>query len=174
MGTVVSILGSALIALSDWNAGDHGLYGDLLALSGAMAMSGYLLIGRRQRQHLDLVPYIGVVYTTAAIVLIAMAAAAGHTFTGYSDRTYVLFALLALGPQLLGHTSFNLALERLPPSAVALALLAEPIGSTLLAYIVLAEAPAAALYAGAGIILTGIGLAVWPRVPTRPSPAGDL
>jgi drug/metabolite transporter (DMT)-like permease len=171
VGAVVSILGSAVIAFDDWSAGDHGLYGDLLALSGAMAMSCYLLIGRRQRQRLELVPYIGVVYTTAAIVLIAMAAAAGHTFTGYSDRTYVLFALLALGPQLLGHTSFNLALKRVPTSAVALALLAEPIGSTVLAYLVLAEAPAPGLYGGAGIILTGIALAVWPRNRAGPGTA---
>ena len=171
VGTAVSILGSAVIALSDWSGGDHGLYGDLLALSGAMAMSGYLLIGRRQRQHLELVPYIGVVYATGAIVLVGLVAVSGHAFTGYSNRTYVLFALLALGPQLLGHTSFNLALKRVPPSAVALALLAEPIGSTVLAYLVLAEAPAPALYLGAGIILAGIALAVWPRYRSGPDVA---
>ena len=76
-----------------------------------------------------------------------------------------------LGPQLLGHTSFNLALKRVPPSAVALALLAEPIGSTVLAYLVLAEAPAPALYLGAGIILAGIALAVWPRYRSGPDVA---
>lgn len=163
IGTVVSLLGASIVTFNDWGQGQHGLFGDLLALAGAMAISGHLLIGRRQRQRLALIPYLAVVNTTGAAVLVLLALAAGHSFTGYNERTYLLFALLALGPQLLGHTSFNYALKRVSPSLVALMLLAEPVGSSALAYLVLGEVPSIALCIGAAVILTGIALATWPR-----------
>jgi drug/metabolite transporter (DMT)-like permease len=163
IGTVVSLLGASIVSLNDWGQEQHGLFGDLLALAGAMAISGHLLIGRRQRQRLALIPYLAVVNTTGAVVLALLALAAGHTFAGYNDHTYLLFALLALGPQLLGHTSFNYALKRVSPSLVALILLAEPVGSSALAYLVLDEVPSIALFIGAAVILTGIALATRPR-----------
>ena len=162
-GTAVALAGTVLVSLEDWGHGQHAFYGDALALAGAVAVSGYFLIGRRQRQRLGLIPYIAVVYTTAAVVLLALALAAGHSLTGYDDRTYVFFALLALGPQLLGHSSFNYALKRMPPALIALALLAEPIGASALAYLVLDEMPTAVLFLSAAVILTGIATAAWPR-----------
>lgn len=162
-GTAVALAGTALVSLEDWGHGQHAFYGDALALAGAMAVSGYLLIGRRQRQRLDLIPYIAVVYTTAAMVLWLLALAAGHSLTGYDDRTCLFFVLLALGPQILGHSSFNYALKRMPPALIALVLLVEPIGASALAYLVLDERPTAALFLSAAIILTGIATAAWPR-----------
>ena len=167
LGTVVSLLGTAIVTFNDWGQGGHALSGDLLALAGAATVSGYLLIGRRQRQRLGLIPYIAVVYTTAALVLLLLALASGHPFTGYGRETYLLFVLLALGPQLLGHSSFNYALKRVSPAIVALALLAEPIGSSVLAYVILREVPAPALFAGAAVILSGIVVAAWPRADTN-------
>ena len=163
LGAAVSLLGTAIVTFNDWGQGGHALSGDLLALAGAATVSGYLLIGRRQRQRLGLIPYIAVVYTTAALVLLLLALASGHPFTGYGRETYFLFVLLALGPQLLGHSSFNYALKRVSPAIVALALLAEPIGSSVLAYVILREVPAPALFAGAAVILSGIVVAAWPR-----------
>ncbi len=162
LGTAVSLLGTAIVTLADWGGDRHALSGDLLALSGAVAISGHLLIGRKQRQRLDLIPYIAIANTTAAAVLTLLALASRHAFTGYDGRTTLLFTLLALGPQLLGHTSVNYLLKRVSPSLIALVLLTEPIGASALAYLVLDEAPAPILVPGAAVILTGIALATWP------------
>jgi drug/metabolite transporter (DMT)-like permease len=158
-GTAVALAGAGAVAYNDLGSGEHGPFGDLLALAGAAAMSAYLLIGRAQRPKLGLVTYLTGVYSTAAALLVLLTWAEGHPFTGYSGQTYLLFLLLALIPQLLGHGSLNYVLRRVSPSIVALALLAEPIGSTVLAYVVLDETPTFPLMAGFAVILAGIGLA---------------
>ena len=163
LGTAVALAGAGIVTLNDLESGEHGLWGDLLALAGAASLSAYLLIGRTQRSNLRLVPYITGVYSTAATVLILLTLAEGHPFTGYSRQTYLLFLLLALIPQILGHGSINYALSRVSPSIIALAFLGEPIGSSVLAYFVLDEAPTLLLMAGSVVILFGIGLATWPR-----------
>ncbi len=163
-GTVIGILiaaaGGALIGITDWGTGGvETLQGDLLALLGAVAVSGYLLIGRKLRRELSLIAYIGLVYTTAAIVLLAMAWAMNVSLFGYSFQGYLLVALLALGPQLIGHSSYNWALKYLSATFITVTLLAEPIGATLLAVPLLAQTPAPIKLAGGVLILIGIYLA---------------
>ncbi len=160
-GTVIGILiasvGAALIAFSDLSAGGaETLQGDLLALLGAAAVSGYLLIGRRLRRELSLIAYIGLVYTTAAIVLLAITFALDVTLFGYSSNGYALILLLALGPQLIGHSSFNWALKYLSATFITVTILTEPIGATLLAIPLLGQIPPAVTLAGGALILSGI------------------
>jgi drug/metabolite transporter (DMT)-like permease len=159
-GTAIALVGTFWISYSDLVSGDHALFGDFLAVAGAVAMSGHLLIGRQLRQRVSLTPYITVVYTTAAIVLLLATLGAGHSLTGYSSRDFSLFFALALGPQLLGHTSFNFALKRISPGVLALLLLAEPIGSSLLAYVILHEVPPSSTWVGGSIILLGVVIAL--------------
>ena len=170
IGIATSLVGTGIVTMNDWGVGQHACSGDVMALGGAAAISGHLMIGRHQRQQLGLIPYITVVNTTAAASLICISLAFGHDLFGYDNRTYMFFALLALGPQLLGHTSFNYALKRVPPVVIALALLAEPIGSAALAYVVLAESPGTSIVAGGAVILCGIGLAIWPRASAQGGP----
>jgi drug/metabolite transporter (DMT)-like permease len=121
-------------------------------------MAGNLLVGRRLRADLGLVPYVTVVYSAAAVILLALMAAAGQGFLGLSPATCLWIALLALVPQLLGHSSFYWALRWLPASLVAVALLGEPIGSSLLAWALLREVPGPVTLAGAALILAGIAV----------------
>ena len=171
LGTAVALAGAGIVALNDLDSGEHSLFGDLLALAGAASFSAYLLIGRTQIPNFGLVPYITGVYSTAAAVLFLLTVAEGHPLTGYSRQTYLLFLLLALIPQILGHGCINYALSRVSPSVIALALLGEPIGSSVLAYFVLDEAPTLLLMVGSTVILFGIGLATRNR---RDAPAGRL
>jgi drug/metabolite transporter (DMT)-like permease len=160
LGIAVAIVGGALVGLSDLGqAGGSSLKGDALALLGAAAASGYLLIGRRLRQRMSLLPYVGVAYSTAAVVLLVMAAASGTPLRGYSLAGYALVGLLAAGPQLIGHTSYNWALKHVSAVFVTVTLLAEPIGATLLAIPLLAEVPSPVRLAGGVVILAGIWLA---------------
>lgn len=157
IGIVIAVIGGALIALSDLEqAGTESLQGNLLALAGAATVSGYLLIGRRLRKQLSLLAYIGLVYTTAAVVLLGMAIAMGANLLGYTPRGYLLVALLAAGPQLIGHTSYNWALKYVSATFVTVTLLAEPIGATLLAIPILAQVPAPVKIVGGALILLGI------------------
>ena len=133
--------------------------GDLLALAGALAAAGYLLIGRSLRANMSLIPYIFVVYGMAAITLVILMFAAGESPFGYAPQTYLWLLLLALVPQLLGHSTFNWALGYLPAAFVSVTLLGEPIGSALLAYFILDEVPTTLMIFGAILILVGIYIA---------------
>jgi drug/metabolite transporter (DMT)-like permease len=138
-GIALSVLGSGLISYGDMSFSKEALRGDGLALLGAIAASGYLLVGRKMRKDRDLISYISPVYLTAGLILILFALIFQAPFFGYSSSTYLYLFLLALIPQLMGHTTFNWALKYLPASMVAIAILGEPIGSTILAYFILGE-----------------------------------
>lgn len=139
----------------------RAFWGNILALAGAWLAAGYMLVGRKVRSALSLVSYISIVYGFAAVLLVGMALLSGEALGGFHGLTYVWFLCLAAIPQLLGHTSYNFALGYLPAVFVSIAVLAEPIGATLLAIPVLGEWPGFLEVAGGVIILVGISLATW-------------
>ncbi len=155
-GIAISVLGGMIIGYGDFGLGVRELFGDFLALAGAVTVSVYLLVGRKLRRHLSLLSYIFLVYTTAAAFLIMLCLAMGHSFSGYSQQTYLMFFLLAIAPQIIGHSSYNWALKYLPATFVGVATLGEPIGSTILAYFALKETPTLAKLSGGVLILAGI------------------
>ena len=162
LGILLSVLGSGLIGYGDFLLTQEALLGDGLALLGAMAASGYFLVGRRMREQQDLLTYIFPVYSISGLSLIILSLLFQKSFFGYSTNTYLLMILLALIPQLIGHTTFNWALKYLPASRVAIAILGEPIGSTLLAYLILGEGLTVLKILGGGFILSGILIALTP------------
>ncbi len=170
LGLALALAGGIAITLGDSPSGSGGraspLAGDLLAVAGAVAGAGYLLIGRRLRSRLSLLTYISLSYTTAAVILVGWMLLAGEAPFGYPLAAYGLFLFLALGPQLVGHSSFNWALRYLPASVVGVTLLGEPVGSSVLAYFLLDEHPSAFKVASMILILGGIYIAA------RPSAAG--
>ena len=123
---------------------------------GALTVAGYLLIGRSLRENMSLIPYIFVVYGMAALILIVIVLASGESLFGYEPQTFLWFLLLALIPQLLGHSSYNWALGYLPAAFVSVTLLGEPISSAILAYFILGETPTSLMIFGAILILIGI------------------
>ncbi len=175
MGMALALAGGALVGvsdsctvnglsiacppLSDLLAGS-AIYGNFLALFGALTVAGYLMIGRRLRAKLDLVPYIFVVYSAAAIALIAFMFISGETPLGYQKWTYFWILALALIPQLIGHSTYNWVLKYLPASSVAVITLAEPFGAAILALIFLGEVPTLGVMAGGLLILCGVYLAM--------------
>jgi drug/metabolite transporter (DMT)-like permease len=181
LGMSLALVGGVVVSVSDtcsWGVTGlacpplsefvHGraFWGDLLALTGAWAVAGYLIIGRRLRVRVSLLSYIFVVYGMAALALVAVALFAGLPFFGYSLLTYLMLLGLALIPQLLGHTTYNYALAYLSAAYVSVAALGEPVGSSILAYFLLAETPSALKITGAALILAGIYIA--SRSPAPP------
>lgn len=153
---VVTISGSLVIGLGDLGEGAHRLWGDVLALLGAVAASGYFLIGRRLRARLSLLAYVFPVYCTAAAVLISVVLLSGLPVLPQHQGTWLWLLLMALGPQILGHSSLNWALRYLSATYVTIAVLGEPIGATLLAWWLLGEPPSYWAVAGGVLILVGI------------------
>jgi drug/metabolite transporter (DMT)-like permease len=163
-GLSLAMAGSIVISFAETHSGvsSRPLLGNALALAGALAVSGYWLIGRRLRQRLPLIPYVTLAYGFAALVLLGTALFFHRPLTGFKPVTYCWFLLLALVPQLLGHSAFNWALAHLPAAYVAIATLGEPIGAAILAFFFLREAPSPLKTAAAALILAGILLALRP------------
>ncbi len=158
-GILLSLLGSVAIGYGDFALGGRALWGDVLALGGAVMVTGYLLAGRRLRQRLSLLPYVSLTYSVAAAVTLLLCLLTGERFTGYSSTTYLMFILLALVPQVIGHSAFNWALGYLSAPFVSIITLGEPIGATILACLILTEVPTLLKIAGGAMILSGIYLA---------------
>lgn len=136
------------------------LVGDLLAVVGAITVGLYYLAGRSLRQRLTIWPYVGLVYAACFVSLLALAAATGAPLWPQPPRELLIFAGIALGPMMLGHTGFNWSLRYVPAYVVSLAVLAEPVGATVLAMVIpgIGEVPSAATLLGGGVILAGLVL----------------
>jgi drug/metabolite transporter (DMT)-like permease len=164
IGIGCAIGGSALIFISDTRSASaqpdaRPLLGNVLAVAGSLTVCGYLLIGRRLRNSVSLLPYIWLVYSSAAIALVVAAHVAGKPLAGYSATAWACLAGLALGPQLLGHSGINWALKHVSATFIAIAILGEPIGSALLAWWLFGENFAPLQLGGFVLLLAGIYLA---------------
>jgi drug/metabolite transporter (DMT)-like permease len=165
-GMIVAIVGGVLISLGDvmlgrtsaGAAGPNPLLGNALALAGAMCVAPYFLIGRALRDKLSLLGYVSLVYGLAAVVLIASVIVTRTPVAVDDPIAYVWILLLALVPQLVGHTSFNWALRRLPASYATIPALGEPIGSTILAILLLGEVVTPVILFGGALSLLGIAM----------------
>jgi drug/metabolite transporter (DMT)-like permease len=161
-GIAVSLSGSLLIFWSDGQAdagGSDALLGNGLALAGSWCFSAYLLVGRRLRAGMPLLPYIWLAYSAAALFLTLACFAFGISLTGYAASAYLAALALALIPQLLGHTSYNWSLRYVSPTFVAVVTLGEPVGSAFLAWLIFAESFAPIQAVGFVLLLAGIYLA---------------
>jgi drug/metabolite transporter (DMT)-like permease len=174
VGIVVALAGAGLIAL-DARADDAvadgitrsvgegsraagAVFGNSLALLGAVTVGLYYLVGRSLRQRLSLLPYVGLVYGACLLVLLAFASVQGAHLAPQPAREWVLFAAIAIGPMLVGHTGFNWSLRYVPAFLVSLLLLLEPVGASLLAWMLPAiqETPGVWTLGGGLVLLAGL------------------
>jgi drug/metabolite transporter (DMT)-like permease len=164
IGIAISMVGALIVASPDLlaakGAASHprAILGDVLALLGALTAAIYFVSGRRLRSSLDLWPYVGLVYGTCFCVLLLLAAIARAPLGPQPPRELAIFAALALGPMLLGHTGLNWALKHSPAYVVNLTLLGEPVGATLIAAMLpgIREVPGPATLVGGIVVLAGI------------------
>ncbi len=162
LGILIALGGSVIMSADgflDPGQAPAPLLGNALAILGAIAAAAYVLAGRSIRQRVDVVPYVLVVYSVAALGLLGLVLASGHDLLGYPAREWLLFLGMAVGPGILGHTLINWALEHVESSVVSVSLVGEPVGSTILAVILFSEIPGALTLAGGGIVISGIILA---------------
>ena len=164
IGIGIAVVGAIAIGFGDTQvqtAASQPLLGNILALFGACAASLYFLLGREaQRRGLSIGSYITVAYTTAAVVLLPLPLIFGSSYTGYPSSVYLCVLLMALFPQLIGHTSFNWAVRSISPTLVSLVILFEPIVSSFLGYLIYQEVPGVLEFVGAAVLLVGVALAI--------------
>lgn len=159
-GILIAVTGAAVIGWGDLSGGPAPLVGDLLAVTGAMLVAGYYVIGRRLRREIGIWPYVAVVYgfATITLFLVLLGDGVGAIAGPFAARDWLVFLALAAGPMMIGHTGQNWALRYLPAYVVNLTLLGEPVGATLIAWWLpaIAEVPATETIVGGLLILSGI------------------
>ncbi|MBZ5554424.1 MAG: DMT family transporter [Acidobacteriia bacterium] len=169
IGILVAVAGGILVARADIGIGHDTLKGDALALLGAIMMAGYILTGRVIRSVTPLTRYVFRVYAAAGGLLVLLGVLTEPNWVHYSGRTFLFFALSALVPQSIGHTSLNWALRYFPAAVVAVCTLLEPVGASLLALLIFKEILTPEKVLGGFIILVGIFLSVSESRPAKAS-----
>jgi drug/metabolite transporter (DMT)-like permease len=168
----MAFAGVALISWGDFRVSPRALIGDAMALGGALAAASYMVIGKRLRQTVALQSYLAAVYSGAALTLVA---AVGFLRVAPMPRTSVSWLALlglALGPTLVGHTMLNWSLAHLEAYKVNLAVLLEPVGASLLTWLVIGEAPPLHVLPGGILVLAALTLEYLPGSGSAPRPAG--
>lgn len=160
-GIAISIIGAMIIAVGHAEFKTN-LYGDFLALLGAIFLAIYLVIGRNLRRKLGLASYTFSVYGVAAAVLLSSALMLGNSLAA-DPREFLIFILLALGPSCLGHNSYNYALKYMKASVVSASILGEPVGASLLGALLLGEIPSISTIIGGAIVILGVYLTVFGK-----------
>ncbi|MCP4109895.1 MAG: DMT family transporter [Desulfobacteraceae bacterium] len=156
---VISVAGGVIIGAGDFATGGKALFGDFLALMGSICAAIYLLLGRNLRRKLSLIAYVMVCYGSAAVILWGIVLLSGAQVTGFGSNTMAAFWAMALIPQLIGHTSYNWSLKWFSAGLIAVSLLGEPIGATILAYFIFGEGLTWLKIAGGALILAAIYIA---------------
>lgn len=155
-GVALAVLGAAVVGWGDSKLESSAVFGDLLAFFGAVTVSAYFLIGSTVRQRVSAIMYSVLTYLSASVVLVLTALVWGSPLYGFPSANWPVFAALAVFPTLFGHTLFNWALKYVPTSVISVNVLGEPIGATILAWLIWRTLPGPINMAGGALILLGI------------------
>ena len=159
-GTALAVAGGIAITGVDAAASARALAGDGLAVLGAISAAGYMAAGERARRDASTAEYTLIAYTTCAITLVPVAVVAGTPLAGFTTRTWLELLAVTVCAQLLGHSALNAALPRVGATAVALALLFEVPGATLVAWVWPGQTPSAWVLPGTALMLAGLAIVV--------------
>jgi Predicted permease, DMT superfamily len=158
LAIAITFIGSVVIAADDFGSGKNELYGDALALLGAVMVAVYTLIGRKQREHLSTTVYTFITYSACFVTLLMFNFATGTLLYGYGVKEIILGLLLGISCTLLGHSVFSWCLRYLSPSFVSSAKLLEPVFASILAVFIYKEVPSILQIIGGIIVIGGVYL----------------
>lgn len=158
VGILIALAGMVVMSIGAGGISGSTAYGNTLAVLGAVMAGGYVLAGRalRHEDRIPLLPYVTIVYSVCVLVLFVIVRVEQLALVSYPPREWLLFVGMAVGPGIFGHTVINWALAHVKSSVVSVSLLGEPVGSSLLALILLGEYPGVATVVGGTVVLGGI------------------
>jgi drug/metabolite transporter (DMT)-like permease len=166
VGIVVAFAGVCVISLNDYRVGGDSLMGDLLAFLGGLCAGVYFLSGRVARRSVPLTPYVFSVYGISALILLVSAVVVGDEFVVTDGTELTLFLLMAIVPTIFGHTMFNYALKKVPAHIVSTSVLGEPVGASLLAYLLIpGEVPSVWIVVGGALVVGGLYIVLSRGMP---------
>jgi drug/metabolite transporter (DMT)-like permease len=163
LGIAISLAGVGLLVIGNYGFAAFGLdtiEGNILAVLGGIAAGLYILGGRKLRKTVSTVSYAFVVYAVGTITLFFICLVLSAPVYNLTITDYEIILLMALVSGIFGHTIYNWSLGYIRASVMSVALLGEPIGSSLLAYAIpwIHQEPSLYTVVGGGIILVGIYL----------------
>ncbi|MCY6485499.1 DMT family transporter [Clostridium aestuarii] len=168
-GGILALVGSFIIGWGDFKIGGQALFGDMLALLGAVTITVYFFIGQYLRKVLSLITYALIAYSTSALFLLGYSLILGYPLTGYPSSDWMCFLGLAFISTILGQTILNWLIKWLNTSTISMSILGEPIGTCILAYFILGEVVTTQQLIGSSIILFGIFLFLRYNQPVEKS-----
>ncbi|WP_379139996.1 DMT family transporter [Paenibacillus sp. sgz500992] len=158
-GLAIAIFGVVFIGWGDIGLSSDNLKGDLLSIGGTAAVAAHLLIGQKLVARMPSYLYSLIVFIAAAFVFAVYNLLAGIPFFDYPPREWGIFVLLAIVPTVFGHILFNWLLQYASATTVSMNILGEPVGASILAFLLLGEQLTILQWAG-GVLVMG-GLAVY-------------
>jgi drug/metabolite transporter (DMT)-like permease len=163
IGILISVIGVIILVYGN-NSYAFGtidtLEGNILAILGGIAAGLYILGGRIVRKNVSVWSYAIVVYSITTVVLFLLCLSLNSSIYGFSFKDYTLIFIMAIFAGILGHTLYNWSLEYVRASIASVVLLGEPIGSSILAFLLpwISQIPSEYTILGGAIILFGIYL----------------
>ncbi|KGP71894.1 DMT family transporter [Pontibacillus yanchengensis] len=161
LSMMIAITGSVVISWGDFQISGQAFYGDMLALLGAVMVTGYFLVGQHVRKRLSLMTYTFLVYGISSLTLILYNLLTQQPFVGYPSDHWVIFLALAIIPTFFGHTMFNWALKWVSTSTISMSIVFEPVGASILAYFILNETISWSQWLGGTIVILGLSLFIF-------------
>ena len=164
VGMSVAIIGSAIMGLSNFHLGTGSIFGDTLALSGALFGALYITIGRGMRKKISMLSYGFLVYGSCGLLLLIINLILRTPLFIYTTKDYLLFLGMAVFCTVGGHTIFNWSLKYVEANKVSTFMLGEPIGATIWAAILLKELPDKGQLISSLIILFGLYIFIYSAI----------
>lgn len=155
---LITLIGSFIIGWGDFQLSSGALFGDILAILGGITITIYFLFGQKVRRRLSLMTYTFIVYGISAITLIAYNIIIQNPFIGFPVNHWWIFLALAIVPTFFGHSLLNWTLKWLSTATISMGTVFEPIGASILAYIILKENITSSQWLGGTIVLFGLFL----------------
>jgi drug/metabolite transporter (DMT)-like permease len=156
VGIAVAVSGAAVATGADFGVSTRAVVGDVLALVGGLAAAVYTALGEQARTRLSTVAYTSICYGVCAVALLLVCLAGGVDLSGYDVRSWAAILGLVAGAQLLGHSMFNYALQRISATTISVFMLLEVPAAALLAWGWLGQVPRAAAVPGLALLLAGV------------------
>lgn len=158
VGMAVALAGVVLVGSGDSGVSKSAVLGDFLSFLGTLAVVVNMLIAKRLLERVPSYLYSLIVFAVTFLCFWGYNLARGIPVTGYPPREWLVFALLAFVPTVLGHMIFNWLLQYVKPTTISMSVLAEPIGASLLGMALFREMVGGFQLAGGALVILGLVL----------------
>ncbi|OMF96140.1 EamA family transporter [Paenibacillus sp. FSL R7-0273] len=158
LGLGIAIFGTVFIGWGDIGLSADNLKGDLLSLGGTIAVSVHMMVGQRLVSRMPSYLYSLIVFLSASVVFAVYNLAAGIPFFDYPPKEWGIFVLLAIVPTVFGHILFNWLLQYVSATTVSMNILGEPVGASILAFVLLGERLNSLQWAGGILVMSGLAV----------------